>query len=345
MDPRFFFLSVFCFLSIGSLTAQTDYRPVLAGTWMVMESLASAEIEAPELSPYTRYEFLPNDSLYVGTNEYERGIKARYWLKDKTLFMFGGAYTIEKYGDGVIELLQRARWNAPQQKLTLVSKQIYDAQWRFIRPTSGSAPIFNAGFPLFEYVFSHYVKSIRDFEKQTLDRRYEPEPHPPINDKLIKVSATIDSVGNITVHEIAGSPRLGKLRTKRIKQKLESTSGMWIPAVVDGRPTTQKVSMNFVRRGNYSLKFRNRALAHFRRSYGSMQKEDYPLAIRQVTEAISLVDDRFQFYVLRAVCHLRMGNIEKYCADVRKAHQLNPFVSRRNVELVEGRMLEINCGE
>ena len=165
--PVIFFICFFL-RSLESSGQETDLRSYLTGTWLVMESLASSEIESPDLSSYFRYEFLENDTVYYGTNEYERGVKARYRLTGNNLFMFGNIYTVERFGDGRLDLLLIPRWGNEKLPMSLVSKEIYDLHWKFAtsRWQANSKPVFNAGIPLFEYVFSHYVTSIKDFKKQ-----------------------------------------------------------------------------------------------------------------------------------------------------------------------------------
>jgi hypothetical protein len=323
-----------------------DYSAILKGEWVVMESLLTPEIESPFISTYFKYEFDGEDNVYYATNEFERGQGGKYSVKGDTIKMIGYTYTVTSYENDQLQIETKLALTKLIHTTTLVRKEKYDGLWK-LRGGDGqklkSLPVFTGNFNLYDYLFSNY-NTLRDFQKYAPLQSYLSAPTPPRHDIFLRVDLIVDSTGSVSVRDIKTAPEMNEKKTARLKKKMESTSGYWIPAHTGGKKETQLLTLTFVNRGKTSLHLKNRAIQYFRMAYQHFQKADYQGAIQRCTDAISLDQTRFQFYVLRAVCHIKLEDIDKYCKDVFMANNLNPFVSLENTEIVNGEALLIRCG-
>ena len=125
---------------------------------------------------------------------------------------------------------------------------------------------------------------------------------------------------------------------------MENTSGYWNPAKRNGLNVGDSLNLTFVVRGETSLKIKWKSIVHFRSAYKYFQKQEYTAAVADLNNAISLDQNQFFYYLLRAACYLYLEDIERYCKDIYKAYALHPLVKLENVEVVNGESVYIKCG-
>lgn len=317
------------------------------GVWVTPESLLPIEIESTSNSPYFKYEFLPEGLVCYASNEFERGECSEFVLKNNQLSMFSWTYTILNYEDGKMELQLDTKWN--RHTTTLVKKEKYDSLWKLYAPSehikSGQTAIFKGNFHLHEYLFSNFKRPDAYATAQSNIYYYtESALPPPKEDLILKINLIVDYVGNVVVNKVEGIPSIKIRQVDKIRRKLENTSGYWIPAESSGKNVNDTLDLTFVKRGVTSLEIKGKSIQLYYKAYTLFQKGDCFGAVRYASEAITLDGNKFQFYLLRAICYIKMNEIDKYCKDVFKAASLNPYLSLTNVEVVNGEVLEIKCG-
>jgi hypothetical protein len=273
--------------------SENDLASLIVGKWVASESLLPAEIEAPSLSSYFKYEFTQGRAVYFATHPYERGPMSRYEATRDKIDMFGRTYTLQRHKADQLELETRYKTFTQRTEetytTTLIRKEKYDLTWK-VRETEGPAdtriyPVFQGNFHLHDYLFSNY-NTPNEFASYTTLNIYALPPAPPKEDLYIKITMAIDSLGNVSVHEIVTSKTLGQRKLNKIKNKFINTSGYWLPARRDGKNKNKTLSLTFITRGRSSLQLKNKALELFRIAYASFLKGDYFSAIHQVTDAI-----------------------------------------------------------
>lgn len=312
-----------------------------------MESLLTTEIESPQISSYFKYEFSADGTVYYATNEFERGQGEPYLLTGNKLKMMGRTFTITSMTNDEMQMETVLAFTAIVHRSTLVKKSRYDQLWRLgtnnVEKTNVQ-PVFIGNFHLYDYVFSKY-NSPAAFLKYSATYAYLSTPIPPKEDHFLRIDIVVDPAGHITVKDLRSSEEMNAKKLDRLKKKIEKTSGYWRAANSGSENTHQPITLTIVNRGKTSIQLKDRAIQNFKMAYQHYQKGDYHGAILRCTDAISLDQTKFQFYVLRAVCNIKLAEIDKYCKDVFMANALNPFVSLVNLEVVNGETLEIKCGE
>jgi hypothetical protein len=325
---------------------EPDYSTILKGEWVAMESLLTSEIESPLISSYFKYEFA-DGIVYFSTNDFERGQGSEYSISGDTVKMMGYKYVILSYEDGMLQIETKLALIKAVHTTTLVTKEKYDGLWKLGangEQNHKTMPVFTGNFHLYDYVFSNY-NTPKEYLKYAPLQAYLSMPPLPKEDIFLRVDILVDSIGNVTVQDVRSAPIMNEKRKAKVRKKMEKTSGLWLPAITNGKNQTEILVLTFVNRGKKSLHLKDRAIQHFKMAYQHFQKADYRGAIQRCTDAITLDQTKFQFYVLRAVCNIKLAEIDKYCKDVYLANSLNPFVSLENVEIVNGEALQITCGK
>ena len=324
---------------------QPDYNSILKGAWVTAESLLTSEIESSVFSKYFKYEFDGEGGFYYASNEAERGEHGYYRINGNKVNMSGRPFTILSYGDDDLQIETNLTNQKGVYTSILVRKEKYDKLWN-LRASNDqplkSQPIFKGNFHLHDYIFSYYDTPF-EFTTYTTPDTYKAPLVPPKEDVFLQIEVVIDSIGNAEVHGIKKSSGISDKRIERIIKRIENTSSYWIPASSDGRNLTKSITLTFVNHAKTSVQRQEDAVQYFRIAYQNFFTEDYNGAIRYSTDAISLDQTRFQFYVLRAVCYIKLGDVDKYCSDVLQANALNPFITLENVEVVNGKEQLINC--
>jgi hypothetical protein len=310
-----------------------------------MESLLTPEIESSTISPYFKFEF-DDGGVYYASNDLERGPRQWYRIQGDKIEMFDLEYTIVSYKEDQLELLAYLKRIKEYYKLILIRKESYDSIWKLRKPSAELHPstraIFKGNFHLYDYLFSNF-NTPKEFADYYMLNSYNAPPIPPKTDELYTAKIIIDKIGNVFVQQLTVLPEINSRQTERLKRKIEKTSEYWIPATQNGKNKIDTLTITFARRSAASIDIKSRALDHFKKAYSSYQNGEYAAAVRYCTNAISLDNKRFQFYLLRAAANLKLNEYDKYCEDVVSGHSLNPFVQLTNTEIVDGKVLEINC--
>jgi hypothetical protein len=325
-----------------------DYSTIIRGSWIVLGSVSKVEIESPQLSSYSKYEFHDEQIMYAASNEFERGVRSNYSVTGNILQMFDRQYSIQNYNDKEQTLVFIYALKFPSKTLdntvTFVRKERYDSLWKFNNPTrlavQQTKPVFKGNLYLHDFIFSNST-TFAEFEKELM---YQQTPVPPKKDIYLRIKMSVDSTGEVIVKEVITEPGLGKRRVEQIKQKLENTSGYWMPSMQGGVNKAVSLNLVFVKRGQSSLDFMNRSSGFYSRALEAFKKEKYELAMHFINKAINLDPKRFEFYLMRASCYLQMDQVDKYCKDVVQAYYLNPLVKLTNSIIVDGEGVEISCG-
>jgi len=329
------FIVIVCSLFATQAFAENNPPTLLVGTWITSQSIPRNEIESKDISPYSKYEFLADGTGYFASNNFERGVSFKYKLGGKTLEMFGTLFHIQKLNQNELQL-------NGAYLITLIKKDRYDSLWGLTESQKhyDSNPTFNGDFHLYDYFFSEFNSP----------KKFDGTPYylikhqvPPNHDVYITANVKIDSTGNVFINKISGSKKIRKSKFKKIKKKIENTSGYWLPATSQGKRISTNIELIFVQRGKSTLLFRDRALQLFQKASSSFERGDYDQAILYTTSAINLDPNKYQFYLFRAVCFLKKEDIDGYCSDVRKGHALNPTINVVNTELINGEAVEIKC--
>lgn len=336
---------VFCILIYACTPAAfsqntNDYSRIILGSWVTQESLLTGEIESPATSSYFEYEFLPSNVMFYASNEFERGERSMYAVRGDTLEMFGWEYAVQRYNDEELELVAYPKLVQKSFTVTLVRKEKYDSLWKIQKNT---APVFEGNFHLYDYLFSNFTTPA-EFEKKSVILYDHPRPVPPKDDIKVRITIAVDSIGKVTVTDLIAGPRVSKRQVENMRQKMANTSGYWFQPVQEGANKPVTLSLIFVKQGESSLRFNTKAWTLYNRAVTSFEKENYLQAIQLLNDAVSLNANKFQFYLLRAMCYLQLDDADKFCNDVFRAHALNPFVKLTNDISVKGEIVQIKCG-
>lgn len=326
----------------GWAQPKPDISYLLLGTWVVGGSVLKSRIEDPLVSTYRKYTFTKNNIAYYATNEIERGVKQAYFVDGNSINLQEHFYNIVSVTPDEIRLSDESA-----TEITLVRKKKYDSLLESIRTLKSDAgptlPVFLGEFYLHPYFFSKVTtpeKFESNFQSIMRNRIIQSNLN---EDSYLRVKMEIDSVGNASMIDVIGWKHFTKKQLLRLKEKVESTSGYWTPAMENGKKINYQLDLTFTIQGFYSRTVHRRVTGLVIRAYRNYQKKYYDRAIILASKAIDLEREQFDFYLLRAACYLSKQETQKYCDDLIKASFLNPLIRLDNIEIVDGVPMKIQC--
>ena len=343
----FSLLITLCFITLAAKAQEEPkFSEVLHGVWVVPESIITTEIESPENTSYFRYFFMPDSTVYFSSHEYEMGAPSPYRVDGSKVKMFGYNYVITNYAADIIMLKANLPFQQEPHMISLMRQHVYDSIVKGYRASERRndkwRAVFHGNYHLQPYIFSTGL-SPSEYRRALEFPEIDPIQTPPQSDKLIRLKFVVDQASNVTVLDVSGVPELTRRKREHLREKMEKTSGEWIQARYRGEKVSDTLDLVFAQRGKSSVAFRLRVERLHQSAEDYFKREKYESAIITISKAINLDPYNYQFYVLRANSHFQLNNMDRYCADMSKAHSLNPTLKPEKVKVIRGEMVNVDC--
>lgn len=160
----------------------------------------------------------------------------------------------------------------------------------------------------------------------------------PRTDQSIQVEFTVTANG--FVQDIVILSRHSKLRRRWFISTLQGTSMQWIPAMVNGKPVSSRVSLEIIRTGYHTLDAEEKAARHYVRAAELITKREYASALLHLNDALVHAPGNPRYLYNQAVCFFYLKDERKQCQRLLQAREACPFIPTAMVDEQLGIMVE-----